>query len=103
LVHPSLHDSGAGVCLEAMAAGRPVICLDLGGPATQVTAETGFKVSAHHPEQSVKELATAMSCLANDHQLCLRMGSAGQQRVQECYSWEAKGQQLSQIYKKIAG
>jgi glycosyltransferase involved in cell wall biosynthesis len=103
LVHPSLHDSGAGVCLEAMAAGRPVICLDLGGPATQITAETGFKVSAHHPEQSVKELATAMSCLANDHQLCLKLGSAGQQRVQECYSWEAKGQQLSQIYKKIAG
>ena len=33
LVHPSLHDSGGGVCLEAMAAGRPVICLDLGGPA----------------------------------------------------------------------
>ena len=30
LVHPSLHDSGGWVCLEAMAAGRPVICLDLG-------------------------------------------------------------------------
>ncbi len=27
----SLHDSGGWVCLEAMAAGRPVICLDLGG------------------------------------------------------------------------
>ena len=43
LVHPSLHDSGGWVCVEAMAAGRPVICLDLGGPATQVTAETGVK------------------------------------------------------------
>ena len=37
LVHPSLHDSGGWVCLEAMAAGKPVICLDLGGPAEQVT------------------------------------------------------------------
>lgn len=36
LVHPSLHDSGGWVCMEAMAAGRPVICPDLGGPATQV-------------------------------------------------------------------
>jgi glycosyltransferase involved in cell wall biosynthesis len=34
LVHPSLHDSGGWVCLEAMAAGRPLLCLDLGGPAT---------------------------------------------------------------------
>ena len=31
LVHPSLHDSGGWVCVEAMAAGRPVVCLDLGG------------------------------------------------------------------------
>ena len=32
LIHPSLHESGGWVCLEAMAAGRPVVCLDLGGP-----------------------------------------------------------------------
>ncbi|QYO68586.1 glycosyltransferase [Leptolyngbya sp. 7M] len=43
LVHPSLHDSGGLVCLEAMAAGCPVICLDLGGPSVQVTADTKFE------------------------------------------------------------
>jgi glycosyltransferase involved in cell wall biosynthesis len=52
LVHPSLHDSGGWVCLEAMAAGRPVICLDLGGPASQVTEETGRKIPAISPEQA---------------------------------------------------
>ncbi len=40
LIHPALHDNFPAVCLEAMAAGRPVVCLDLGGPASQVTAET---------------------------------------------------------------
>jgi len=30
---PSLHDSGGTVVMEAIAHGRPVICLDLGGPA----------------------------------------------------------------------
>src|SRR5690606_13744297 len=44
LVHPSLHDSGGWVCLEAMAARKPVICLRLGGPATQVTPSTGVLV-----------------------------------------------------------
>ncbi|MBM4152669.1 MAG: glycosyltransferase, partial [Kiritimatiellaceae bacterium] len=32
LVHPSLHDSGGWVCPEAMALGKAVICLNLGGP-----------------------------------------------------------------------
>lgn len=49
-----------------MAAGRPVICLDQGGPAMQVTEETGIKVPAPSPEQAVQELATALARLAND-------------------------------------
>jgi glycosyltransferase involved in cell wall biosynthesis len=102
LVHPSLHDSGAGVCLEAMAAGRPVICLDLGGPAAQINAETGIKVSALHPTQSVNELSAAMQQLATNHHLCLQMGWAGQRRVRDFYSWEAKGKQFAQIYEEIA-
>jgi glycosyltransferase involved in cell wall biosynthesis len=101
LVHPSLHDSGGWVCLEAMAAGRPVICLNLGGPAAQVTSETGFKVPADNPEQSVNGLADAMTRLASDKNLCLQMGRSGQQRVREYYSWEVKGKQLAQIYKEI--
>ena len=102
LVHPSLHDSGAGVCLEAMAAGRPVICLDLGGPAAQINLETGIKVSAFHPAQSVNELSAAMVHLATNHHLCLQMGRAGQQRVSDFYSWEAKGKQFARIYEEIA-
>jgi glycosyltransferase involved in cell wall biosynthesis len=101
LVHPSLHDSGGWVCLEAMAAGRPVICLNLGGPAAQVTSETGFKVPADNPEQSINGLADAMTRLASDKNLCLQMGRSGQQRVREYYSWEVKGKQLAQIYKEI--
>ena len=46
LVHPTLHDSGGWVCLEAMVAARPVVCLDLGGPGVQVTDETGIKLPA---------------------------------------------------------
>lgn len=101
LVHPSLHDSGGWVCLEAMAAGRPVVCLDLGGPAVQVTQETGFKVPAHTPEQAVRDLAEAMARLAKDSELRVRMGQAGQKRVSEVYSWEIKGQSLAQLYEEI--
>ena len=101
MVHPSLHESGGFVCLEAMAAGRPVICLDLGGPAVQVTAATGFKVSAQNPEQAVEGLAIAMTHLANDPDLRVRMGEAGRAVVREFYDWTAKGQQLAQLYETI--
>ncbi|MEQ8962427.1 MAG: glycosyltransferase, partial [Coleofasciculus sp. C2-GNP5-27] len=101
LVHPSLHDSGGLTCLEGMAAGRPVICLDLGGPATQVTAQTGIKVPALNPEQAVQGLAEAMIRLANDPALRVRLGQAGQKRVKEIYDWEVKGEIWDQIYGEL--
>jgi glycosyltransferase involved in cell wall biosynthesis len=101
LVHPSLHDSGGWVCLEAMAVGRPVICLDLGGPSTQITPETGFKIPAHTPNQAVAELAKAMIRLAQEPELRTSMEKAGQQRVRELYSWEVRGQSLAQLYAEI--
>lgn len=36
LLFPSLHDSGGTAVMEAIAHGKPVICLDLGGPAATV-------------------------------------------------------------------
>lgn len=101
LVHPSLHDSGGWVCLEAMASGRPVLCLDLGGPGVQVTQETGFKVPAHTPNQAVQDLAKAMCLLAQDRKLSIQMGQSGQQRVREVFDWEVKGKELVALYEQI--
>jgi len=101
LVHPSLHDSGGWVCVEAMAAGRPVICLDLGGPALQVTEETGFKIPAHAPEQVVAEMAEAMLKLAMDEDLRRRMGEEARRRVREEFSWERRGKELANIYRSV--
>ncbi|MBW4480958.1 MAG: glycosyltransferase family 4 protein [Tildeniella torsiva UHER 1998/13D] len=101
LVHPSLHDFSPTVCLEGMAAGRPVICLDLGGPATQITHETGFKVPAHTPEQAVQDMAKVMETLAKAGPLRQQMGQAGRQRVSELYSWPSKGAFLNQIYRDV--
>lgn len=101
LVHPSLHDSGAFVCLEAMAAGRPVICLDLGGPAVQVTAETGFKIPAHDPNQAIAGMAEAMTRLATEPELRSRLGLAGRQRVNDLFNWATKGQFLVTVYNTL--
>lgn len=102
LIHPSLHDSGGWVCLEAMASGRPVICLDTGGPATQVTEQTGIRVPVNHPQQVVQDLSSALLSLANSPDLQRRMGQAGRLRVKEHFSWESKATQLSQLYAELS-
>ncbi|MBW4518517.1 MAG: glycosyltransferase [Scytolyngbya sp. HA4215-MV1] len=101
LVHPSLHESGGMVCLEAMAAGLPVICLDLGGPALLVTPETGIKVPAHSPEQAVTDMAKSMTHLANNPTIARQLGQAGQQRTQELFSWTVKGTLLTDQYEAL--
>ncbi|MGB0562638.1 MAG: glycosyltransferase [Spirulinaceae cyanobacterium] len=102
LVHPSLHESGGFVCAEMMAAGRPVICMDLGGPAVQVTAETGRVIPAKNPKQAIAALAAAMTELAQDPDLCQTLGRAGQKRIRDLYDWSVKGEYLSQIYQEIS-
>lgn len=101
LLHPSLHDSGGLVCLEAMAAGRPIICLDLGGPASQVTVATGFKIAAQDPRQATTDLAQAMVDLAHDAELRVAMGRSGQNLVRELHSWQSKGKELTQLYQEL--
>jgi glycosyltransferase involved in cell wall biosynthesis len=98
LVHPALHEAFGNVCLEAMASGRPVVCLDLGGPAIQVTDETGIKVQAISPEQAVASMVEGLSRLASDSVLRLQLGSAGRQRVTDCFDWNEKGKFLAAIY-----
>jgi glycosyltransferase involved in cell wall biosynthesis len=66
LLFPSLHDSSGTVVMEAIAHGKPVICLDLGGPAVTVDefcariVNTGGKTE----EQVVQGIAAAIVELA---------------------------------------
>ena len=103
LLLPSLHDSGGWVFLEAMAAGRPVICANLGGPPVQVTEECGIRVAADTPEHTVRELAQAMERLDGDRELCARMGAAGQRRVAEHLSWEGHAARAVREYEQATG
>jgi glycosyltransferase involved in cell wall biosynthesis len=101
LMHPSLHDSGGWVCLEAMAAEVPVVCLDLGGPAEQVTGETGFKVSASSPEAAVAGLSEALLRLQSDPALRAQMGAAGSRHVRERFDWNVKGDWMNDVYQVV--
>jgi glycosyltransferase involved in cell wall biosynthesis len=95
---PSLRDGGGTVAIEAMAVGRPVVCLDTGGPSMHVTEKTGIKVAPTSPEESVHNLAAALGKLAADVDLRRSMGDAGRDRAEKIYHWDRLGERLNSIY-----
>lgn len=99
LVHPSLHDSGGFVCIEAMAAGKPVICLKLGGPAEIVDDATGFRIGADAPGTAIEEIAHAMRQLDEDRVLLRTMGAAARARARSEHNWDKRGQRLADLYR----
>jgi glycosyltransferase involved in cell wall biosynthesis len=69
LFYPSLRDSGGFVVLEALEAGLPVVCFQLGGPGVMVDASAGEAVAAlPDVDQTVTAFAAAvLRVLARTH------------------------------------
>jgi glycosyltransferase involved in cell wall biosynthesis len=101
LVHPSLHESGGFVVIEAMEQARPVICLDLGGPAVHVSDQTGIRIAANQVEDTVSQLTDAMRQLHTDRSLCRRLGEQARQRVRDEFGWEAKARVFDRCYRQL--
>ena len=97
---PSLRDGGGAVVVEAMAAGKPIVCLDLAGPGLHVTPECGIKITPRSPEHTVREMAAALERLYQDKELRVRMGRAARKRAEECYHWDRLGERLREIYRE---
>lgn len=98
LVHPCLANSGSMISLEAMAARRPVICLDISGIRSQVTPRTGFIISADNPEQAVAGLADAMRSVIRDRASAQHLALRAQKHVQAHFTWESQAEQLNAAY-----
>ncbi len=97
----SMRDGGGLVVVEAMAAGRPVVCLDLGGPGLHITAECGFKVPANSPDESVELMAQGLERLYRDVELRVKMGEAGRARAEHVYCWDQLAERLLSIYREV--
>jgi glycosyltransferase involved in cell wall biosynthesis len=96
---PSLRDGGGAVVIEAMAAGKPVICLDTGGPGMHVTDDWGFKIAPSSPEHAIHELASCLERMYLYRDLRDRLGRAAHEGAENYYHWDKLGEQLMEIYK----
>jgi glycosyltransferase involved in cell wall biosynthesis len=100
LLHPALHEGFGNVCLEALAAGRPVACLDIGGPASQITPETGFAAPATNPAEAVAALAGFLTKIDLDRTLLAAMSAAARARVQTHFTMRVFNETMRRFYRE---
>jgi glycosyltransferase involved in cell wall biosynthesis len=98
LLHPALHEGFGNVCLEAMAAGRPVACLDIGGPASQITPETGFAAPATNPAEAVAALADFLGKIDRNRALLAAMSAAARAHVQKNFTMRGVNERMRRFY-----
>jgi len=97
-LYPSF-EGGGMVVLEAMACGKPIVCLDFGGPGEFVTPKCGIKVKVRTPEQVVNDLASALKRLALDNDLRYKLSQGAKKRAMD-FSWDRKGKIIENIYNR---
>ena len=84
--------------IEAMACEKPVVATRVGGiPEIVDEGVTGFLV----PPAAPNRLADAVAQLLNDPQLSARMGCAGRQRVEKCFSIDTHADAVLEVYQSV--
>ena len=96
---PSLRDGGGNVVVEAMAAGRPVVCFNEAGPGFHIDEKCGIKIKAENPKQAIKDISDALEKLYFNKELREKLGVGAEKKAKREYDWDKLGDKLSEIYK----
>jgi glycosyltransferase involved in cell wall biosynthesis len=101
LVFPSIREFGGGVALEAMAAGAVPMVVNYGGLGELVTAETGILVElADRATLVIRFREELAKVIADPESLQVRSLKA-HARVNELFTWDAKAQQILEVYRWV--
>ncbi len=99
VIHTAPQEHFGYVPLEAMAAGRPVVVANTGGPAeTVIDGATGFV-----RQPTPQNFAGALAQLIRDPAAARRMGLAGRDHVRAHFSREAFGARLERVIEQEMG
>ncbi|MFT4681234.1 MAG: glycosyltransferase involved in cell wall biosynthesis [Granulosicoccus sp.] len=94
------HEGAGMVVPEAMSYGLPVVCFDNVGPG-ELIGEFGIKIPYKDYETSVSDYANAISDLYFDPAKAKQLSDEGKIEFDRKFTWETKGQQIRQIYRRL--
>jgi glycogen(starch) synthase len=97
-VVPSLYEPFGIVCLEAMAAGTPVVVSEVGG-LSEIIQNDKNGVTIHPGDPN--SLAWGILHVLNDKQLAERVATEALKRVKEVYSWNAIARKTQILYEDV--
>jgi glycosyltransferase involved in cell wall biosynthesis len=98
---PTLRDGPPTAILEAMAAGKPVLCLRLGATDELVPDFSGFKIPAGSRSQIIAGIADALTW-AEGHRLELdEMGRRARAHALEVHDWRRIGDGVDALYRSL--
>jgi len=98
VVSPATGNESFGiVLLEAMAAGRPVVCSDIPGYRTVVTPDLNAVV---HAPGDVASLTDALSCLVEDEDRRTALAINGRKRALE-FAWPRVTDRIEGLYRTL--
>ena len=74
------------------------ICLDIGGPASQITPETGFAAPATTPEEAVMAMAGFLGKINRDRRLLAAMSAKAREHVQHNFAMRRINETMRSFY-----
>ena len=87
LLFPSLRDSGGMVIFEAMAAGKPCIVINNGGPGQIITNECGYSIPLNNSyDVTIEKIYNAMKVLIEDKSTYRKL-SKNSRKIIKYFSW----------------
>lgn len=101
LALPSIREFGGGVVLEAMAVGVAPMVAHYGGPAELVDDSTGIRVAFHDRSSLVAGMKRALAEVIDNPARLDALGAAGREKVLRLFTWEAKADQIVNVYDAV--
>jgi glycosyltransferase involved in cell wall biosynthesis len=97
----TLHDSGCLALLEAMSAGLPVVCIDVGGPRVLTDSKHALKIQTNEYKRMICSVSEALEKLICNKSLREGMGEKSKEKVLNQFMYQNKFNQIEKIYCNI--
>jgi glycosyltransferase involved in cell wall biosynthesis len=100
-LHPALHEAFGQACLEALALGVPVLCMDWGGPGIIVDSASGFAIAPAAEEQVITAMAKVIRRAVEHPEELVEVAQAARVRAREVFAWESLGDKIDEVYQQV--